>query len=139
MRARLGVGETGAGGTGGSRHHAGEDHLRLGCLLCSVDTGEPEGGSLQNGERFRGLVASEARSPLTTSLAAEVATVTLTSTTTAAVTYSLTIGGKPALEKLKGEAVLQKGTWKVGDRSFCSLISLEGVSPPGCPGPSTGA
>lgn len=94
---------------------------------------------LQNGERFRGLVASEARSPLTTSLAAEVATVTLTSTTTAAVTYSLTIGGKPALEKLKGEAVLQKGTWKVGDRSFCSLISLEGVSAPGCPGPSTGA
>jgi hypothetical protein len=94
---------------------------------------------LQNGESYAKLVASETSSPITTGLAAEVATVTLTSTTTATVIYSLTIGGKPALAKLRGEAVLQSGTWKVGDRSFCSLISLEGVSTPGCPGPSAGA
>jgi len=94
---------------------------------------------LQNGESYTKLVASEASSPIAAGLAAEVATVTLTSTTTAAVTYSLTMGGKPVLAKLTGEAVLQSGTWKVGDRSFCSLVSLEGASTPGCPSPSAGA
>jgi hypothetical protein len=96
---------------------------------------------LQNGERYAKLVASEASSPITTGLAAEVATLTLTLTltSTAAVTYSLTMGGKPVLAKLTGEPVLQSGTWKVGDRSFCSLVSLEEASNPGCPSPSAGA
>jgi hypothetical protein len=94
---------------------------------------------LQNGGSYAKLVVSQSSSRIAMDVAAEVVTVTLTSTTTAAVTYSLTMGGKPVLVKLQGEAVLQRGTWKVGDRSFCSLISLEEGSTPECPSPSAGA
>ena len=88
---------------------------------------------LQNGEDYAKVVAAQARSPIVKGVAAEVSNVTLTSATKATVTYSLTIGGKPVLADLKGEAVLQNGTWKVGDQSFCALLSLEQVKAPGCP------
>jgi hypothetical protein len=52
--------------------------------------------------------------------------------TKATVIYSLTMGGTPVLSDLKGEAVLQNGTWKVGDQSFCALLSLEQAKAPGC-------
>lgn len=88
---------------------------------------------LQNGEEFAKVVTAQASSPIVKGIGARVSTVTLTSLTKAAVTYSLTIGGKPVLANLKGESVLQSGTWKVADQSFCSLLSLEQVKAPGCP------
>ncbi len=88
---------------------------------------------LQNGERYAKIVAAQASSPLTKGVGAEVSVVTLTSNFEATVIYSLTIGGKPVLTDLKGEAVLQSGRWKVGDQSFCALLSLEQVKTPGCP------
>jgi len=59
--------------------------------------------------------------------------VTLTSATQASVIYSILLLGSPVpgLTNTKGVAVLQNGTWKVGDASFCVLLTLEnGGTPP---------
>ncbi|HEY2574831.1 MAG TPA: hypothetical protein VGI74_00840 [Streptosporangiaceae bacterium] len=49
--------------------------------------------------------------------------------------YAITVAGTTALPGQVGTAVLQGGTWKVGDKSFCGLLVLElgktGV-PPAC-------
>jgi hypothetical protein len=91
---------------------------------------------LQNGQSFAHVIESQATSPLIAPLAksvtAKVSTVTLTSTTKAKVHYSLDLGGKPALVGQTGIAVLQGGTWKVGDQSFCALLALEQIKAPGC-------
>jgi hypothetical protein len=49
------------------------------------------------------------------------------------------LSGKTVLPNQKGTAVLQNGTWVVGDQSFCGLLTLEngGSStglPPACAG-----
>jgi hypothetical protein len=41
------------------------------------------------------------------------------------VTYNIVVGGSPALSNQTGTAILQNGTWKVGDASFCGLLALE--------------
>ncbi len=92
---------------------------------------------LQNGQSFAGVIKSQASSPtiapLAKSVSASVASVTLTSATKAKVKYSLDLGGKPALSNQTGIAVLQAGTWKVGDQSFCALLALEQITAPACP------
>jgi hypothetical protein len=47
------------------------------------------------------------------------------SATQAKVTYSILVGGQPALANQSGVAVYQDGTWKVGLASFCGLLALE--------------
>ena len=51
--------------------------------------------------------------------------VTVESPAQAKVTYSILVGGTPALKNQPGVAVYQGGTWKVGDQSFCALLTLE--------------
>jgi hypothetical protein len=63
--------------------------------------------------------------------------VTLVSPTQAKVIYSIFVGGTPALPNQSGVAVLQNGTWKVGDQSFCGLLTVENGGktsklPPAC-------
>ena len=87
---------------------------------------------LQNGKTFAGVIDSQASSPISKSVTATVASVTLTSKTKAKVKYSLDLGGMPALSNQTGIAVLQGGTWKVGDQSFCALLALEQTKAPGC-------
>lgn len=91
---------------------------------------------LQNGQSFAGVIESQASSPtiapLAKSVSATVAAVTVTSATKAKVRYSIDLGGKPALTGQTGIAVLQGGTWKVGDQSFCALLALEQVKASGC-------
>jgi hypothetical protein len=60
--------------------------------------------------------------------------VTVTSPTQAKVTYSVLLGGTPALKNQPGVAVLQNGIWKVGDQSFCALLTMEnnGKAPSVC-------
>jgi hypothetical protein len=53
--------------------------------------------------------------------------VTLTSATKANVKYDLTAAGTTVANGQTGTAVLQDGTWKVGDEVFCSLLK-EGAS-----------
>jgi hypothetical protein len=87
---------------------------------------------LQNGQKFAAIINSQASSPLSKSVTATVAAVKVLSGSKAKVRYSLDLGGQPALANQAGVAVLQGGTWKVGDQSFCALLALEQVKGPGC-------
>lgn len=80
---------------------------------------------LQNGQQFAAVIREASANPLASTLSASVSKVTLASKTKANVTYSLVAGGSPVLRHQKGTSVLQKGTWKVGTGSFCSLLVLE--------------
>ncbi len=80
---------------------------------------------LQNGQLFQSLIAAQAKSTIASSAAAKVTKVSNVTSSQAAVTYSITVGGTPALSNQKGVAVYDGGTWKVGDASFCGLLGLE--------------
>lgn len=83
---------------------------------------------LQNGQQFASVLKAQAQSPLAQSASAKVLKVTVTSSTQATVSYDVIAGGAVALKDQSGTAVLQGGTWKVGDSSFCGLLKLEGAS-----------
>jgi hypothetical protein len=87
---------------------------------------------VQDGNSFVKVIDSQSGSPLAKSVAAKVSKVTLDSSSKAAVRYSLTLGGKPALSNVPGEAVLESGTWKVGAQSFCGLLALEQTKVAAC-------
>jgi hypothetical protein len=89
---------------------------------------------LQNGQRFASVIQAEANSPLAKQTKVQVSKVTLVSPTRATVTYTITLGGQPALANQTGTAVLVGGNWQVSDASFCALLSLEGAVPPACRG-----
>jgi hypothetical protein len=88
---------------------------------------------IENGQAFASAIQSSAAFPGASSASATVSKVTLTSATQASVIYSILLLGQPVpgLTNTKGVAVLQNGTWKVGDASFCVLLTLEnGNKPP---------
>jgi hypothetical protein len=87
---------------------------------------------LQNGQRFAAVIRAQVQSPLAQQTKANVIKVTLSSSTTARVIYTITLAGQPALKNQAGTAVRVGGIWKVGDKSFCALLSLEGTKPPAC-------
>jgi hypothetical protein len=89
---------------------------------------------LQNGSTFASVIKAQAGSGLAATATAKVSKVTLTSSKQAKVTYSILIGGSPALANQSGVAVYQGGTWKVGLASFCGLLTLEnsGKTPAVC-------
>jgi hypothetical protein len=80
---------------------------------------------LQNGQTFAPVIRAQAGSGLAATATAKVTKVTVVSPSQAKVTYSILIGGQPALSGQSGVAVLQAGTWKVGLASFCGLLTLE--------------
>jgi hypothetical protein len=82
---------------------------------------------LQNGEKFASQIQASASFPGASSASAKVTKVTVTSATQATVIYSILLLGTPVpgLTNTKGVAVLENGTWKVGDASFCVLLTLE--------------
>jgi hypothetical protein len=79
---------------------------------------------LQNGSKFSALLAAQATNPQAQTTSAKVTAVTV-SGTTATVTWDLLLSGTPVLTKQKGQAVLEGGTWKVSDASFCGLMALQ--------------
>jgi len=87
---------------------------------------------LQNGSAFAGAIGS--LSHLVSGLGAKVTGVTVTSPTTATVTYNLTAGGSTLLSGQTGTAVYEDGVWKVADASLCGLIKLVpgGTVPAAC-------
>ena len=89
---------------------------------------------LQNGSAFASIINAQAGSPLASSATSTVSAVTVESPTHANVTYSILVGGSPALKNQPGVAVFQDGIWKVGDQSFCALLTLEnnGKAPSAC-------
>jgi hypothetical protein len=80
---------------------------------------------LQNGQRFATTINAQASSPIAQGTQAKVTSVTVTSPTTATVTYSITMGGQTALPDQQGKAVLEGGVWKVSAKSFQDLLRLE--------------
>ena len=80
---------------------------------------------LQNGQQFATTIQAQASSPIAKGTQATVTTVTVTSPTTATVTYSIVEGGQVALPNQKGQAVLEGGVWKVSAPSFQALLKLE--------------
>jgi len=80
---------------------------------------------LQHGQQFAKTITAQASSPIAQGTQAKVTSVTVTSPTTATVTYSITMGGQTALPDQQGQAVLEGGVWKVSARSFQDLLKLE--------------
>ncbi len=89
---------------------------------------------LQDGNVFESAVNDFINFPLASGLRAKVTNVTLDSATTATVKYDLTANGQELLPGQTGKAVLQGGTWKVGDASLCGLFKLipGGTIPSAC-------
>jgi hypothetical protein len=87
---------------------------------------------LQHGQLFAAVIGAEARSPLAKQTKVSVSRVTLLSSRRAKVTYTITLGGQPALANQTGIAIFEGGAWRVSDQSFCALLSLEGAKPPAC-------
>ena len=91
-------------------------------------------GLLQNGAEFASIIKSQAASSLAAAATSSVSAVTVESPSQAKVTFSILISGTPALKNQPGAAVDQGGVWKVGDQSFCALLTLEnsGKAPAAC-------
>jgi len=89
---------------------------------------------LQNGKLFQPIIKAQASSTLASSATSTVSAVTVESSTQAKVTYSILVGGSPALTNQPGVSVYQNGIWKVGLQSFCALLTLEnnGKAPSAC-------
>jgi hypothetical protein len=81
---------------------------------------------LQDGQKYASLVNSQAGSGLAASAKATVTSVVVESPTTATVSYNIKVSGA-SLNNQTGTAVLENGTWKVGDVSFCALMTLENL------------
>lgn len=86
---------------------------------------------LQNGSAFSAAIQAQSKSPLARNTSATVSKVTLHGSR-ATVVYSIDLAGKPALQNQKGTAVKVGGGWRVGDKSFCSLLALGGKPPAAC-------
>jgi hypothetical protein len=80
---------------------------------------------LQDGQAFASVIRAQAGSSLASQASATVTKVTVSSPTQAAVTYTILLAGTPALKNQSGTAVNEGGTWKVGLKSFCGLLTLE--------------
>jgi hypothetical protein len=91
---------------------------------------------LQNGSTFSSAINDFSKLPLAGGIGAKVTSVVLTSGTQATVIYNIVSGSTTLLGGQKGTAVLQDGTWKVGDASLCGLFKLVpgGSVPAACNG-----
>jgi hypothetical protein len=78
---------------------------------------------LQNGSQFSSAVSAFASSPLAAAVTSKVDSVSLSSATKAKVKYDLSAAGTTVASGASGTAVLQNGTWKVGDDVFCGLLT----------------
>ncbi|MBB5912433.1 hypothetical protein BJY24_001300 [Nocardia transvalensis] len=91
---------------------------------------------LENGKAFADTIKAQADSPIAKATSAEVSGVASTGTDHADVTYTILMGGKPALANQQGSAIRQDGTWKVTAATFCALLTLQGNPPPVCATPT---
>ena len=89
---------------------------------------------LQNGSSFSSAIDSFSKLPLANGIGAKVTGVTVTSATSATVTYSIVSGSTTLLGGQTGTAVYEDGMWKVGDASLCNLFKLipGGSEPAAC-------
>jgi hypothetical protein len=86
---------------------------------------------LQDGSKFKSVIQAFASNPLAKNVSVTVSSVKLQGADNAKVVYTVKLGST-GLPKQLGTAVLQDGTWKVGDASLCKLVSLQGTTPSAC-------
>lgn len=87
---------------------------------------------LQNGQEFSQIINEAAGLSISKTSSATVSKVVIDNSTSATVTYSISLGGQTALKNQTGTAVKVNGSWLVGTSSFCALLALEGQSVPAC-------
>jgi|SRR3954447_1087960 hypothetical protein len=78
---------------------------------------------LQNGDKFASAIHDFAGSPLAQGVSSKVTDVSGITATSATVTYDIDAAGQTMASKQSGKSVYQDGTWKVGDSSFCGLLT----------------
>ena len=86
---------------------------------------------LQDGSKFKTVVAGFASNPLAKKVRVVVSKVQPHGADQATVVYTVKFGGT-SLPTQKGSAVLQNGSWKVGFASLCKLVALGGSTPSAC-------
>jgi hypothetical protein len=96
-------------------------------------------GLLQNGQAFADVIRLQAAGPLALGSSATISDVSFLAPGRAKVVYTILVDRKPALSNQIGLSVLEDGTWKVADASFCALLTLEGSKTPLCAAPSASA
>ncbi len=79
------------------------------------------------------FAAQEANAEIAVRTTARVDQVTLTSATTADVTYTILLDELPTLPDLAGAAVLVDGRWLLTADTYCDVAELGGERPAGCP------
>lgn len=134
----------------GSAHHAATSGSRSGSAAASSVAAQPsdpaaakaavtanwqaffatrKAAYLQRGDQFAQALAAFGSSPVAAQTTAKVDDVTFVDAGHATVHYDIVVGGTPQLANQTGAAVLEDGTWKVSDTTFCGLLSLQGGSP----------
>jgi hypothetical protein len=93
---------------------------------------------LQNGQQYAQLLQAESRLPAAKNTSAQVSDVRVNGQQ-ATVTYSVLINGNTVLQNQTGTAVLVDGQWKVGDQTFCHLLSVQGLPNQQCSVPASGS
>lgn len=91
-------------------------------------------GLLQRGDQFTQILQAQAAGPLAKSSGVKVIKVVQSTRNSAAVTFTVLLDGKPALENQAGGAVLDNGVWKVSANTYCTLLTLQGLTAPPCTG-----
>ncbi|MEV6973076.1 hypothetical protein [Kitasatospora sp. NPDC093806] len=97
----------------------------------------PEKASLlQNGDLLLPILQGFSQDPRVGQVQAKVTDVAFTSPTEATVTYELSLQGAVVEPAASGQAVLDKGTWKVSRSTLCGLLvqaaGASGTPIPGC-------
>lgn len=89
---------------------------------------------LENGSAYAQAIEAQAKSVLAQQSSAKVTRVTIVGPEKATVHYTIDLSGKPALTGQTGTAVKVGDAWKVGQASFCRLLTLQGSAPKACAG-----
>ena len=112
-----------AAASGGSSSAVSEIKTNWNTFFNSATPNSKRVQLLQNGSQFTAAIGSFSSSPFAAAVTSKVDSVTLTSSTAAKVKYDLSALGSTVASGASGTAVLQSGTWKVGDDVFCGLLN----------------
>jgi ABC-type molybdate transport system substrate-binding protein len=114
---------TGSSASGGSASAVSQITTNWDTFFNSATPDSKRVQLLKNGSQFASLVKAFASSPLAAAVTSKVDSVALSSPTQAKVEYDLSAMGTTPATRVAGTAVLQDGTWKVGDDVFCGLLT----------------
>jgi hypothetical protein len=89
---------------------------------------------VEKGDALAPVLQAQANNPQGQGTSATVSAVKLTDADHADVTYTLLIGGNPALADQAGKAVQDGGQWKIAAVTVCALMAMQanGAAVPGC-------